>query len=140
MKFIAHFYKLNHDFSPEFAEAHHEGRESENNRRYDWEDELNIKGDFKDIRIEKNTTYTLQGEKDGKQFSEAIPRMILFHFIDNQEQTTTLACSESLVNDYTIDKNENGITLNVILDELETLTNPVAGVYINILDFPKFLI
>lgn len=36
MKLKAHFYLLNIDFSPEYAEANHNGEESENNIKYEW--------------------------------------------------------------------------------------------------------
>ena len=42
MKINAHFYLLNDDFSPEYAEANHGGKESDNNPLYEWEDEFSV--------------------------------------------------------------------------------------------------
>ena len=47
----AHFYMLNDDFSPEYAEANFEGKESENNPAYEWEDELELSEGLENIII-----------------------------------------------------------------------------------------
>lgn len=140
MKCTARFYKMNYDFSPEFAEAHHEGKESENNRFYDWEDELAITTEVKDIEVFENATYTIQGEKDGKTFSEEIKNVLLFNIIGKDGEITPMACSHSIVLKYDIEKDEDSIILNVYLEEMEPLTNPIPGIYIAIQDFPKLLI
>ncbi|HLV43271.1 MAG TPA: hypothetical protein VKY37_13400 [Brumimicrobium sp.] len=140
MKCTARFYKLNYDFSPEFAEAHHEGKESENNRFYDWEDELAITTDVVDIKVVENSTYTIQGEKAGQPFAEEVTNMMLFNLIGDDDTITPMACSHILVNKYEIEKNEGEIILKVYLEEKEPLTNPIPGVYIAIQDFPKSLI
>lgn len=140
MKCTARFYKMNYDFSPEFAEAHHEGKESENNRLYDWQDELAITTKVKDIEVFENSTYTIQGEKGGKAFSEEIGNVLLFHIIGEDGAITPMACSQVLVLKYDIEKKEDSINLNVYFEEMEPLTNPIPGVYIAIQDFPKLLI
>jgi hypothetical protein len=140
MKCTARFYKMNYDFSPEFAEAHHGGNESENNRFYDWEDELNITTEVKDIEVVDNTSYTLQGEKDNEAFSEEIKNVLLFNIIGEDGAITQMACSKSLVLKYDINREESSIDLNVYLEEMEPLTNPIAGIYIAIQDFPKSLV
>jgi hypothetical protein len=139
MKCTARFYKLNYDFSPEFAEAHHEGSESENNRFYDWQDELVITTAVKDIEVLENSVYTIQGEKDGETFSEEVPNMLVFNIVGEDGELTPMACSQSLVDKYEIGKEEDTINLSVYLEEMEPLTNPIPGVYIAIQDFPKML-
>jgi|SRR5690554_6668228 len=140
MECTACFYKMNYDFSPEFAEAHHGGEESENNRRYDWQDELAITTAVKTVKVVKNSTYTIQGEKNGVPFSEEIPNMLVFQIIGNDDEITLMACSHALVQDYEIEEKENAINLHVYLEEKEPLTNPIPGIYIAIPDFPKSLI
>ena len=140
MKCTARFYKMNYDFSPEFAEAHHEGKESENNRYYDWEDELSITTDVVDIEVIKDASYTIQGEKGGKSFSEEIKNVHLFNLIGDDGAITQLACSNSLVLKYDIEREADNITLKVFMEEMEPLTNPIPGIYIAIQDFPKSLI
>ncbi|WP_107038149.1 hypothetical protein [Brumimicrobium mesophilum] len=140
MKCTARFYKMNYDFSPEFAEAHHEGKESENNRYYDWEDELSITTDVKDIEVVKDGIYTIQGEKGGESFSEEIKNVHLFNLIGDDGSVTQLACSNSLVLKYDINREPETITLKVFMEEMEPLTNPIPGIYIAIQDFPKSLV
>ncbi|WP_417265442.1 hypothetical protein [Brumimicrobium sp.] len=140
MKCTARFYKMNYDFSPEFAEAHHEGKESENNRLHDWEDELAITTDVVDIEVLENSTYTIQGEKGGEAFSEVVSNMLVFNLIGAEGEITQMACSHVLVQNYEIEKGDDFIHLNVYLEEREPLTNPIPGIYIAIQDFPKSLI
>ncbi|PWH86321.1 hypothetical protein [Brumimicrobium oceani] len=140
MKCTARFYKMNYDFSPEFAEAHHDGNESENNRFYDWEDELSITTDVKDIEVMDNATYTIQGERGGETFAEEIKNVLLFNIVGADGAITQMACSKSLVLKYEINKEEEAIELKVYLEEMEPLTNPIPGIYIAIQDFPKSLI
>lgn len=140
MKCTARFFKLNYDFSPEFAEAHHGGDESENNRFYDWQDELVVTTNVKDIEVLENAVYTIQGEKNGEAFAEEIPNVMLFNIVEEDGSITQMACSHSIVNKYNIEKEENTFLLNVYLEEMEPLTNPIPGIYIAIQDFPKSLI
>jgi len=140
MKCIARFYKFNYDFSPEFAEAHHKGEESENNRLYDWQDELVVTTSVKDIKVLENSVYTIQGGRNGETFSEEVPNMMVFQIIGEDDAITLMACSQLLVNKHEIEKEEDTIVLSVYLEEMEPLTNPIPGIYIAIKDFPKMLI
>ncbi|RFC54935.1 hypothetical protein [Brumimicrobium aurantiacum] len=140
MKCTARFYKMNYDFSPEFAEAHHDGNESENNRFYDWEDELALTNEVKDIEVIEEGVYQLQGEKGGEAFTEDIKNVVLFNIIGEDDSVTQMACSKSLVMKFDVEKTENEINLSVYLEEMEPLTNPIPGIYIAIQDFPKFLV
>lgn len=140
MKCTAHFYKLNYDFSPEFADVHHDGEESENNRKYDWEDELVITGEVEDIQVKEDSSYILKGERDGEQFSEELPNMTVFQISVKNGQDIPMACSPSVLKNYNIEKSEEEIILNVFLEDEEPLTNPVSGLYIALQDFPTHLI
>lgn len=140
MKCLVHFYKLNYDFSPEFADAHHEGKPSSNNRLYDWEDELAIKTDVASHKVLENETFILQGERGGEPFQETIKDMIRFEFTDVKGDVTTMACSHSIVKEFKIDQTEDELKVNVFLEESEPLTNPIPGVYIAVQEFPKSLI
>lgn len=140
MKCTIHFYKLNYDFSPEFAEAHHDGAPSPNNRKYDWEDELAIKGGIQDYAIRENETYILQGERDVRPFEEEVDEMLLLEFKGNDGQQTQLAVSMKAVEDLDIQEDENNVAINVFLEAHEPVANPVPGVYIALEDFPQSLI
>lgn len=140
MKCTVHFYKMNYDFSPEFAEAHHDGKPSENNRLYDWEDELAIKTNVSFCNVLENQTYTLRGERGGNPFEEKIDNVMLFEFTDDDEAITVMACSHSVVKEYTIEEKDDFLYVEIFLKEDEPLTNPVPGVYIAVQEFPKSLI
>lgn len=139
MEFTACFYKLNEDFSPEFADANHEGQPSANNRLYEWEDELKLKNDIKNVEILEGETYFLKGEQNGEQFEEPVKGMLLFNIVGTDGSVTQMACSQLLVENYELIEKDN-IRLNVFFKETEPLSNPVPGVYIALQDFPKSLI
>jgi hypothetical protein len=139
MEFTACFYKLNEDFSPEFAEANNEGKPSENNRLYEWEDELVLKNDIKSVDIVEGETYILKGEVNGNQFEEPINQMMLFNIIGEDNSITQMACSEVLVEKHKLSE-EGNFKLEVFFKGEEPLSNPIPGVYIALQEFPKSLI
>src|SRR5690554_7100755 len=117
MKCTARFYKLNYDFSPEFAEAHHKGEESENNRFYDWQDELVITTDVKDVNVLENSVYIIQGKKNGENFSEEVPNMMIFQIIGENDEITIMACSHSMLNKYVIERDKEKNIININIDK-----------------------
>ncbi|MDX1446788.1 hypothetical protein [Lishizhenia sp.] len=140
MKLKAHFYLLNIDFSPEYAEAHHNGDESENNRKYEWEDALSLKNAIAKLDVFEGE-YPLQGElPNGEAFNEAVPNMTLFEALGEDETRTYFAVSSSIIDHYTIDEEEDAKILKVYLKDYEPLANPIPGVYIASQDYPKNLI
>ncbi|MCC5923844.1 MAG: hypothetical protein JJT77_08665 [Crocinitomicaceae bacterium] len=141
MQFTAHFRLLNYDFSPEFAEAHHNGEPSENNRFYDWEDELVLKTPVKKIEVLRNNSYVLRGTLGKDQsFEESVPDMLVFEIHGQNGDVTIMACSEKLVNGYVLSEEANRFILEVDLEAKEPCSNPVPGIYIAAVDFPKSLI
>ncbi|MFM2019122.1 MAG: hypothetical protein RL007_2778, partial [Bacteroidota bacterium] len=56
--------EVNPDFDHELAEREHEGKESEDNILYTWEDEFVINGDITDFKIRNNAEYSLAAEKN----------------------------------------------------------------------------
>ena len=130
-------YLLNDDFSQEYADTHNDGNESELNRHYEWQDELEVTSDVKKIEVIKNGTYALAGEMDGRQFSYDVPKMRLFSVQSNDAMDLLIGCSESLLSDYKVEGNE---LLEIYLKDYEPLSNPVPGVYIAAQEFPKDLI
>jgi len=134
-----HFYLLNDDFSIEHAEANHGGKESENNRLYEWEDELEITTDVLDMEMHEGVSFPLQGQfPDGKDFNFEITKMRLFEL--EGEQKTIVGCSESLLDSFEWEKGDENYTLKVYLKDYEPLTNPIPGIYIAVQEFPKELI
>lgn len=139
MEFKACFYKLNEDFSPEYAEANNDGKPSENNQLYEWEDELVLKNDIKSIEVLEGGIYTLKGEQNGESFEEEVKDMLLFNIVGSDDSITQMSCSSSLVEKYELIEEETFL-LNVFFKGSEPLSNPVPGIYIALQEFPKSLI
>lgn len=129
---------LNDDFSQEYADQHNQGKESELNRHYEWQDELEVTSNVKNIEEIKNGVYTLAGTmSDGRQFSYEVPKMRLFSIQSSDSMDLLIGCSESLLADYNIVGVE---LLEIFLKDYEPLSNPIPGVYIAAQEFPKDLI
>lgn len=139
MKCRIHFYLLNEHFSKEHADANYNGEESELNRKYEWEDELNITSDVVDIEPLENVTYPLAGETDEGPFSYDVIGMNLFEINSSDNSKTYVGCSKSIMDSFEIDK-EDEITLKVYLKDYEPMSNPIPGIYIAAQEFPKELI
>lgn len=139
MEFKACFYKLNEDFSPEYAEANNDGKPSENNQLYEWEDELVLKNDIKSVEVLERGIYTLKGEQNGESFEEEVKDMLLFNIVGSDDSITQMSCSSSLVEKYELIEEETFL-LNVFFKGSEPLSNPVPGIYIALQEFPKSLI
>ena len=135
MKLNAHFYLLNDDFSPEYAEANFNGKESENNPRYEWEDELDV-NEVKNVEIIRKGEYPLRGEIESGPFEYILPNMFLVALEMENGQQGAFAVSESILDSYTF----QGDKLEVFLKDYEPMSNPIPGVYIASKEFPKELI
>lgn len=140
MKLKARFYLLNYDFSPEFAEEHHNGEESEDNRRYDWMDELEINEELIDFKVIESDTFILEGTINDENFSEEVPDMMIFETLSSSKEKTKLAVSNKLIESYDLDKGGDIIDVKVFMKKNEPLSNPIPGVYIASSDFPQKLI
>lgn len=140
MRLNVHFYMLNEHFSQEHADAQHNGEESENNQRYEWEDELSLKTEVKEITTHRKAIYTIAGQlPSGEDFAYDIPEMIRFDIEDKAGQITQMACSESIVESFDLLEEQGGKRLNVYLKESEPHTNPIPGIYVALQEFPKEL-
>ena len=139
MKCRIHFYLLNRDFSIEHAEANHDGEESEMNRKYEWEDELNIPNGIDSHRMLENAVYALRGVMNGQEFSYDVSKMLIFELV-NGEDITQVGCSESILDSYEVTEGEDGVSIHFYVKEDEPMSNPVSGVFIAAQEFPKELI
>ena len=138
---IVNVYLLNEHFSPEYAEAQHNGKESENNLRYEWEDEFAITSDVLSVTAIENASFPLQGEMpDGQIFSYEVARMLLFEIASSDAPTTYVGASASIVDSYEIDQSGEDIRLKIFLKDYEPMSNPIPGIYIASKEFPKELI
>ncbi len=139
MKINAHFFLLNDDFSPEYADANHGGKESDNNPLYEWEDEFSVSEDLEDVVIEEKSVYLLQGETNEGPFSYEIPNMLVARLKMKSGVVGAFAISESIVDSYTFEKEGELACFKVYIKDYEPLADPIPGVYIASKEFPTDL-
>jgi hypothetical protein len=142
MILTAHFFLLNDNFSPEYAEANHGGQETENNPRYEWEDELEVSEGLASVNIHRQGDYFLAGElPDGKPFNLPVPNMFLVELKMENGAAGFFAVSESILDSFEIEGAGTGHqVLKVYLKDYEPLANPMPGVFIASQEFPKELV
>ncbi len=141
MKCRVHIFLLNEHFSEEHANEHHGGQESENNLRYEWEDELSITSDVLAVKFLEDTSYPLIGElPDGQKFHYEVEHMSLFEILSSDAPTIYVGASKSIV-DHCSSVSENEVqVISIYLKDYEPMANPIPGIYIASKEFPKELI
>lgn len=141
MKCTIHVYLLNENFSSEHADAHYDGEESENNLKYEWEDEFAITSDVQEVLVHENTVFPLIGElPDGTPFHHEVEKMFLIEIRSSDAPTAFVGASMSILENQEVKKDENEITLRLFIKDYEPMANPIPGVYIASKEFPKALI
>jgi hypothetical protein len=141
MKCNIHVYLLNEHFSQEHADANHKGEESENNQKYEWEDEFAVTSDVFEINVHENASFPLQGElPDGTPFSHDVNNMLLFEICSHDAPVTCVGASSSIVSNWERSDTSETISLRIYLKDYEPMSNPIPGIYIASKEFPKALI
>lgn len=136
-----HVYLLNEHFSPEHAEAHHQGEESENNLKYEWEDEFLVTSDVRNVEIHERASFPLQGQlPDGTDFSHDVENMFLFEIASSDAPSTFVGASASIVDSHSLTKEGDLFTIKLFLKDYEPMSNPIPGIYIASKEFPKALV
>lgn len=140
MKLNAHFFLLNEHFSPEYAEANHGGKETENNQKHEWEDELEIK-DLVSVSINRNANIPLQGYLPNDDFfSVEATNMFQVELTTEKGEKAYLGISESILDSFELNETTELSTLNVYIKDYEPHGNPMPGIYIASKEFPKELV
>ena len=141
MKCKIHTYLLNDAFSQEFADKNHNGKPSEDNQLFEWEDELEVSTPVSSVLEIENETYLLQGTMpDGSSFSFPISNMRLVKIESKDVPAFFIGCSGNILSELKIHKNENATNIELFLKDYEPLSNPIPGIYIGSKSFPKELI
>jgi hypothetical protein len=134
-------FMLNEHFSQEHADAQHGGKESPNNRRYDWEDEFAITSKVDAIEIHENAVYPLAGTlPDGKEFRYDVPAMFLVEISSIDSDPVFVGVSQSILDHYETDLSGESCRIRIFIKDYEPLANPVPGVYIASKEFPEELV
>lgn len=133
MGLFCKFIMPNDEYSQDFADEHHQGKESEDNFKILWEDEIEISNEFKEIKELKNAIYLIKGQKDGASFEYGIPNVRIWEIIG--EVSNQIVVSESILDTFSLKDKR----LEVTFKELSVFANVIPGTYIEISDFPKEL-
>lgn len=136
-----HIYLLNELFSQELADSNFEGKESANNLRYEWEDELQITSEVTEVVENKDATYTLAGYAENEVlFSYDIAQMHLFEIHSSENPITYVGASKSIIDHCTHTTEQDKHTIQIFLKDYEPMANPVPGIFIASKAFPTALI
>lgn len=141
MKCTIHVYLINELYSQEFADEFHNGNASEDNKEFDWEDELSISSDVISTEESSDATYKLEGENgNGDYFYADIPNMRLVKIKSSDAPDVFVGASETMIDTLCIEKLNNEILVSIYLKDNEPYANPTPGIYIASKEFPKDLI
>lgn len=142
MNLYLHFIQINSEFNQALANDLHEGKETEDNIKCLWEDELKVSEEVKEFKIKNNSTYMLEGFfPDNKKFSFEIPEMTTCDCITESGKNMQFAISKKLIKktEKIIEEEKNETHMYFYLKDTLPLENPMNGVYIVKTDFPKEL-
>ena len=140
MKCKIHIYLLNNLYSQEVADFKYQGKESADNKKYSWEDELDITTNVLEIVETKNSVYKLKGVLSDNPFSEEVLGMRILQLIGDDSTQTEIAVSESILERLRVENNFDNTTISIFIKDDEPLANPIPGIYIASKEFPKRLI
>ena len=132
---------VNSKFDQAYADRDNEGEETEDNIRYLWEDEFEVKGNVTNFKVINNTTYLLKGlypNDDG--FSFEIPDMTVLECTLDHGSITLLPFSKKAISKTEKVETKKDLTFNVFLKSTKEVINPMTGVYILKDDYPKELL
>lgn len=140
MKCQINVYMLNEHFSQEHADAQHGGKPSENNRKYDWEDDMVITSNVLEVIEHRKVSFPLQGQMgDGTDFHYDITEMFLFEIKNEDAPSNFIGCSESIMHSFEKEIKEDTIFLKLYINDYEPYANPIPGIYIASKEFPSAL-
>jgi hypothetical protein len=131
------FYQLSSDFSQEHADAHHEGKESENNVKIRWEDEILISEEAT-LKGLSEGSFLLQGETDNGPFKYDIPNMVLETY-EADNGSTVIAISKSLILESKEEEIDGVLHKRIYMTDEDVIINPFPGLYVSVADFPEEL-
>jgi hypothetical protein len=136
-----HIYLLNDLYSQELADTQHEGNQSIDNIKYEWEDELSISSDVISITELSDVDYPLAGMNENDEaFQFDIPNMHLFEICSSDAPNVYVGASESIVSSAKFEKTDESYTIEIFLKDYEPMSNPTPGIFIASKSFPKELI
>jgi hypothetical protein len=128
-------------YSQELADLEHEGNQSIDNIKYEWEDELSISSDVTSVKEISDVDYPLAGmDENNEAFQFHIPNMRLFEICSSDAPNVYVGASESIVSSTKLEETTDTYTIEIFLKDYEPMSNPTPGIFIAAKSFPKELI
>jgi hypothetical protein len=141
MQCLIRVFKVNSDYSQDYADERYEGQESEFNRKHEWMDELIVANGVVSVKESSSRSYLLQGEKgSGEVFSFEVPNMYLFLVKSSDAPSLFIGASKEIILESSLNLESDGYVVSLYLTDIEPFSNPVPGIYISATDFPKELL
>ncbi len=141
MKCTIKVYCLNQFYSQEIADRDHNGLPSEDNREFDWEDELKVSSNVETANEKQGATYVIAGQMgDGSTFSYDVPNMRVVEILSSDAPVLQVGVSESILDEVSIEQIQDELLVSFFIKDYEPLANPIPGIYIASKEFPKELI
>jgi hypothetical protein len=141
MKVTLNIKLVNSKFNQAYADKDNEGEETEDNIKYLWEDEFEVKGNVKNFRVINNTTYLLKGlYANDDEFCFEIPNMTVFECTMEDGSVTLLPFSKKAISKTDKVDSKDGLYFNINLKSIYEIINPMLGVYIIKDDYPQELL
>ncbi len=132
---------VNSKFDQAYADAEYDGRESDDNIKYLWEDEFVVTGDVASFKVKNNAVYQLKGlMPDDSEFCYDIPEMTIAECTMADGSVMQFPFSKKLILKTDKAQTTAGIVFSVLLKSARPLVNPMDGVYILEDHFPKELL
>lgn len=120
---------------------HNNGKESEMNRLFEWQDELAINESIEKVEEIKMAPYLLQGTKsNGEIISREVTNMRLAKITCSSGVVNLIGCSESILDTIKIENDNADFIVSIWIKGNEPLANPIPGIYIASQEFPTDLI
>jgi hypothetical protein len=141
MKVTLNIKLVNSKFNQAYADKENEGQETEDNIKYLWEDEFDVKGNVKNFRVINHTTYLLKGYyPNDEAFSFEIPNMTVLECLMDNGSVNLLPFSNKAISKTEKINSKEGLYFNINLKSNYEIINPMLGVYIIKEDYPKELL
>lgn len=142
MEYRLRFIRINPDFDQAHADEVNNGRESEENIKFLWEDEIAITEPVEFFKIKNKTSFVLRGSKGETTFEHTIPNMCVIAALTEAGNSIELGISQNILKETKKRFIENGTVeeYRFFLKGKEEPKSPYHGLYIDAKDFPQELI
>lgn len=127
---------LNEMFSQTYADTMNNGEESEDNQKYQWEDELMVR-EVVEVKTITDEMYILHGNTPNNgAFSFPIPNMHIIQMTLENGSKVEFAISTILMSTFVQEQHTERIEMKLEIKDNEPFINPIAGIYIAHRDIP----